>query len=75
MAKFKTRYSELGFYADGSLHRFNNGIYITNNKEQIAVLKKMKDVTEIVEKKAGAKKTATKTKTKPKTTPKPTAKK
>lgn len=47
MAEFKSRYSELGFYVDGSLRQFRNGRYVTTDKKEIAVLTKIKDVTEI----------------------------
>lgn len=48
MAEFKSRYSELGFYVDGSLRQLRNGRYITTDKKEIAVLKQIKDVTELV---------------------------
>ena len=61
MAKFKTRFSELGFYVNGSLCRFKGGIYVTDNKDEIAVLEKLADVQRIDEE------------TKPKAEPKPKA--
>ena len=47
MAKFKSRYSGLGFYVNGSLRRFKNGVYVTNDKEEIAVLEKLSDVKRV----------------------------
>lgn len=49
MALFKSRFSELGFYVGGSLKRFVGGKYKTNNKTEIAVLEKLKDVSRIDE--------------------------
>lgn len=49
MAKFTSRYSELGFYVGGSLRRFKNGIYVTDEKEEIAVLERTKNVVRIDE--------------------------
>lgn len=59
MAEFKSVYSELGFYVDGSLRQFRNGRYITTDKKEIAVLKQIKDVTEIEAPKKEAKEKAT----------------
>lgn len=47
MAKFKTRYSELGFYVNGSLCRFNDGTYTTDDKDAIAALEALKDVERV----------------------------
>lgn len=45
MAKYESRYKSLGFYANGELKRFNNGIYVTEDKDEIAVLNGLIDVT------------------------------
>lgn len=49
MAKFTSRYLELGFYAGGELKRFTNGVYVTNDAEEIAVLSALRDVTKTQE--------------------------
>lgn len=45
MAKFTSKYPEYGFYYDGELRRFNNGIYVTEEAEEIALLATFRDVT------------------------------
>lgn len=53
--KYKCKkHKELGFYADGELKRFHDGLYETENKKEIAVLDALLDV-EKVEDKAGDK--------------------
>lgn len=47
MAEFTSKYSELGFYVDGSLRNFRGGRYITEDKAEIESLRKLTDVTEI----------------------------
>jgi len=45
MAKYESRYKSLGFYANGELKRFNNGTYVTEDKDEISVLNGLTDVT------------------------------
>ena len=47
MAKYESRYKSLGFYVNGELKRFNNGIFTTDDKETIAVLDGMTDATRV----------------------------
>lgn len=47
MAKFKTRFGELGFYVDGSLCRFKGGTYVTDDKTAIEVLETLADVERV----------------------------
>lgn len=49
MAKYESRYKSLGFYANGELKRFNNGTYVTEDKDEIAVLNGLTDVTRVDE--------------------------
>lgn len=44
MAQYKSTFKELGFYVDGELKRFNNGVYNTVDKAEIAVLDNLQDV-------------------------------
>ena len=44
MAKFTSRFPELGFYVGGELRKFYNGEFSTENKEEIEVLEKLADV-------------------------------
>lgn len=44
MAQYKSKFKELGFYVDGELKRFNNGVYNTDDKAEIAVLDTLQDV-------------------------------
>jgi len=67
MAKYESRYKSLGFYANGELKRFNNGTYVTEDKDEIAVLNELTDVTRVDEEpktEANAELTATKPATK-----------
>lgn len=76
MAKFKTSFSELGFYVNGSLCRFKGGIYVTDDKAEIAVLEKLADVQRVDEAKPkAAEPKETKAPTKGKANAKPSAKK
>lgn len=45
MAKYESHYKSLGFYVNGELKRFNHGSYVTDDKDEIAVLNEMTDVT------------------------------
>lgn len=38
MAKYESRYKSLGFYVNSELKRFNNGTYVTEDSDEIAVL-------------------------------------
>lgn len=49
MAKYESRYKSLGFYANGELKRFNNGIYVTEDKNEITVLDGLTDATRVDE--------------------------
>lgn len=49
MAKYESRYKSLGFYANGELKRFNNGTYVTEDKDEISVLNGLTDVTRVDE--------------------------
>lgn len=66
MAKYKSHYSSLGFYAKGELKRFSNGEYATEDAEIIAVLNGLKDAIRVDEPKAKADEEP-KTEAKPKT--------
>lgn len=50
--KYTSRYPELGFYVGGSLRKFNNGHYSTEDAEEIAVLDNLTDAQRIDEPKA-----------------------
>lgn len=44
MAKYESpRYPELGFYVDGTLHKFSGGLYVTDDPAVIAVLDELID--------------------------------
>jgi hypothetical protein len=47
MAKFKSRYTELGFYCCDELLKFYNGEYSTDKECEIKVLEKLADVERI----------------------------
>lgn len=47
MAEFKSRYPELGFYVNGKRRQFLNGRYVTDDKDEIAVLEKLADVVRV----------------------------
>ena len=49
MAKYESRYKSLGFYVNGELKRFNNGVFTTDDKETIAVLDDLTDATRVDE--------------------------
>ena len=43
MAKFTSRFPELGFYVDGVLRKFHSGQYVTEDKAEIAILEGLVD--------------------------------
>ncbi|MNT90202.1 hypothetical protein D3C72_2310630 [compost metagenome] len=45
MAKYTSRYAELGFYVNGKFRRFTSGEYRTEDTEEIAVLGTLADAT------------------------------
>ncbi|TWJ36215.1 hypothetical protein CHCC5027_3306 [Bacillus paralicheniformis] len=47
MAEFKSRYKELGFYVNGILLTFKNGVFKTDDEDEIKVLSELADVTRI----------------------------
>ncbi|KRT88315.1 MULTISPECIES: hypothetical protein [Bacillus] len=47
MAEFKSRYPELGFYVNDVFKSFKNGIYKTEDADEIKVLSELKDVTQV----------------------------
>ena len=49
MAIYTSKYSELSFYAGGKLKSFSNGIYITEDKEEIDVLDTLTDAVKQAE--------------------------
>lgn len=49
MAQYKSKFKELGFYVDGELKRFNQGVYNTDDKAEISVLDTLTDVTKAEE--------------------------
>jgi hypothetical protein len=67
MAKFTSKYAELGFYVNGEFRKFYAGEYTTEDKAEIDVLEKLLDakredepVVEAPKPKAPAKTTKTK---------------
>lgn len=50
MAKFTSKYKELGFYVGGVLKKFDNGVYETDDKGEISVLESLKDVQKAADK-------------------------
>lgn len=43
MAKYESKFKELGFYVDGELKRFSNGKYSTDDKAEITALDGISD--------------------------------
>lgn len=43
MAKFTSRFPELGFYVEGVLRKFHSGQYVTEDKAEISVLESLVD--------------------------------
>lgn len=38
MTKYESNFLELGFYVDDTFRKFSNGVYLTDDKAEIAVL-------------------------------------
>lgn len=55
MAKYESHYKSLGFYVNDELKRFNNGSYVTDDKDDIAVLDELTDAVRVDEQKSEAK--------------------
>jgi hypothetical protein len=66
MAKFTSRFPELGFYCCDELHKFYNGEYSTEKECEIEVLEKLADVVRAEEPKAPKAEEAPKPKKAPK---------
>lgn len=49
MAKYQTRYSNFGFYADGVRYKFREGVFITGDKKLQEVLDNLPDVKRVDE--------------------------
>ncbi len=49
MAQYTSRYSELGFYVDGSLRKFSGGQYATEDAKEIEALKGVTDALRVDE--------------------------
>jgi hypothetical protein len=47
MAKFKSRFAELGFYCCDEFHRFYNGEFITEKDCEIKTLEKLTDALRV----------------------------
>lgn len=47
MAEYKSRYAGLGFYVNGELKTFNGGRYVTEDKDEIAVLDALTDAERV----------------------------
>lgn len=54
MAKYTSRFPELGFYCCGELRKFYNGEYSTEDKAEIEALEKLADAKRVDEPKAEA---------------------
>lgn len=54
MAKYESKFEQLGFYVDGELKRFANGVYVTDNEKEITVLDGLNGVKKEVEPKPEA---------------------
>jgi hypothetical protein len=52
MAKFASRFSELGFYVNGEHRKFHVGEYTTENADEIKVLEQLADTVRVDEPKA-----------------------
>lgn len=72
MAKYTSKYLSLGFYVNGELKRFSNGVYKTDDKAEISVLDGLRDVQK--EKSAEIKKVEVKSEDQPKVSKKSSAK-
>lgn len=49
MAKYQTRHSNFGFYADGVRYKFREGVFITEDKKLQDVLDNLSDVNRVDE--------------------------
>lgn len=47
MAEFKSKYPAMGFYVGGELKRFSDGVYATDDKDEIAALEAMSDIERV----------------------------
>ncbi len=65
MAKYTSKYKELGFYVDDELKRFSNGVYEASGKEEQDVLNQLTDVQRVDEQPKAEAKPAAKPKTAP----------
>lgn len=52
MAKYTSRFPELGFYVDGELRKFYVGEYATEDEKEIAALENIADAHRVDEPKA-----------------------
>jgi hypothetical protein len=52
MAKFKSRFAELGFYCCDEFHRFYNGEFVTEKDCEIKALENLTDAQRVDEPKA-----------------------
>lgn len=43
MSKYKSRYPELSFYANGKERKFSAGVYVATTPDEIAVLERIPD--------------------------------
>ena len=57
MAKYTSKYPSLGFYVNGVLKQFSNGLYVTDDKDELAVLDTIIDAVKVEETKPEAKPT------------------
>lgn len=65
MAKYTSRYPELMFYVNDELKRFSNGVYVTEDKDEVAVLDALIDAVKVDEPKPQAKTKSTEADAKP----------
>lgn len=49
MAKYESKYSELGFYVDDQVRKFSNGVYTTEDAKEIEVLDALVDAVKVEE--------------------------
>jgi hypothetical protein len=52
VAKFTSRFAELGFYVNGEFRKFHAGEFTTDDKAEIEVLEKLVDAQRVDEPKA-----------------------
>lgn len=60
MAKFTSKYKELAFYVGVHRKQFSGGVYVTEDKGEIAALGLLRDVSRVAEDKPKAKPAAKK---------------